>query len=75
MHKHRRGHPHLPVGVLLVVAFAVEPVRAFRNEMRWSQDGLFLLFLGSMSHLVCGAVSAAPAPGEMRSSTRLPPFS
>ncbi len=48
---------------LLVVAFTVEPARGFRAEMRWSQDGLFLLFLGSMAHLVCGAVvNAAPEP-------------
>ena len=43
---------------LLIVAFTVEPGRGFQHEMRWSQDGLFLLFLGSMAHLVCGVPCA-----------------
>lgn len=41
---------------LLIVAFTVKPGLGFREHMRWSQDGLFLLFGGSMAHLVCGPV-------------------
>jgi hypothetical protein len=46
---------------LLIVAFSVEPARGFHSEMRWSQDGLFLLFLGSMAHLICGLSCAIRA--------------
>ncbi len=40
--------------VLLLVAFAVEPGRGFREEMRWSTAGLYLLFGGCMLHLASG---------------------
>jgi hypothetical protein len=43
--------------MLLVLAFTVEPQRGFHEEMRWSASGLYSLFLGSMAHFACGAVS------------------
>lgn len=47
---------------LLVLAFAVEPSHGFRAEMRWSAAGLYVLFLGSMAHLVCGPVTSEQSP-------------
>jgi hypothetical protein len=39
---------------LLVRAFILEPQHGFHEEMHASAAGLYLLFLGSMAHLVCG---------------------
>jgi hypothetical protein len=37
---------------LLITAFILEPGRGFQEEMPWSSRGLFLLFGGSMAHLI-----------------------
>ena len=44
---------------LLMVAFATEPERGFREQMWWSAAGLYLLFGGSMAHLACGGAIKA----------------
>jgi hypothetical protein len=41
--------------ILLVVAFAVEPDRGFHEDTLLSHAGLYLLFAGSMLHVVAGA--------------------
>jgi hypothetical protein len=38
--------------VLLILAFVIEPERAFQPEMWWSATGLYALFLGCMAHFV-----------------------
>jgi hypothetical protein len=42
---------------LLVLAFLLEPQHGFQEHMRWSVAGLFTLFLGSLAHFTCGAVT------------------
>lgn len=36
---------------LLIIAFIIEPGKAFQEEMWWSHMGLYALFGGSMAHL------------------------
>jgi hypothetical protein len=42
---------------LLVLAFAIEPESGFQGELPWSHAGLYALFLGSIAHVACGAVT------------------
>jgi hypothetical protein len=39
---------------LLILAFIVEPQYGLHPPIRWSAAGLYLLFGGSMAHLLCG---------------------
>jgi hypothetical protein len=38
--------------VFLAIAFATEPAKGFQPEMAWTSAGLYLLFGGSMLHVV-----------------------
>ena len=41
--------------LFLILAFALEPAHGFQPEMWRSSAGLYLLFLGSMLHLISGS--------------------
>jgi hypothetical protein len=47
--------------LFLILAFAAEPAQGFQPEMFRSSAGLYLLFLGSMLHLITGSRSKEAA--------------
>ncbi len=52
----------LASAVLLVAAFAAEPQRGFRPEMKWSAAGIYAMFGGGLLHFISRLTP--PAPGR-----------
>lgn len=50
--------------VLLLIAFLTEPGHSLQEKMRFSMDGIVAMALGTLAHLVSGAVGAVRSEGN-----------